>query len=52
VRHAERDGGLFATPVLGPSGLLRTMVEADGLVAVGQDVEGLYEDEDVWVTLL
>jgi molybdopterin molybdotransferase len=52
VRLERRGDELRATPVLGPSGLLRTMVEADGLVAVGQDVEGLYEGDEVWVTLL
>ncbi|MDJ0782672.1 MAG: molybdopterin molybdotransferase MoeA [Desulfosarcinaceae bacterium] len=41
VRLALRDGELWADPLLGKSGLIRTMVEADGLVAVPKDTEGL-----------
>ncbi len=35
------DGSLEAVPIPGKSGLIRTMVEADGLVAIGQHSEGL-----------
>jgi molybdopterin molybdotransferase len=41
VRLLNRDGELWAEPVLGKSGLIHTMVEADGLVAIGLNVEGL-----------
>ncbi len=35
------DTGLVAEPVLGKSGLIRTMVLAHGLVEIGENVEGL-----------
>jgi molybdopterin molybdotransferase len=35
------DTGLLAEPVLGKSGLIRTMVLAHGLVEIGENVEGL-----------
>jgi molybdopterin molybdotransferase len=41
VRLELRDGDLTADPLLGKSGLIRTMVQADGLVAVPKDTEGL-----------
>lgn len=52
VRLEERDDGLFAVPVPGKSGLLRTMVEADGLVEIARDVEGLDAGAEVQVELL
>lgn len=39
----------FAQPVLGPSGLLRTLVEADGLVRIPAGDEGLYEGRKIKV---
>jgi molybdopterin molybdotransferase len=41
VRLTEEEGDLWADPLLGKSGLIRTMVQADGLVAVPKDTEGL-----------
>ncbi len=43
VRVALHPGerGLEARPVLGKSGLIRTMVHADGLLEIGEHVEGL-----------
>ncbi|MGD8251832.1 MAG: molybdopterin molybdotransferase MoeA [Desulfobacterales bacterium] len=41
VRLIERDGILCADPVLGKSGLLNTMVMADGLVRIDANSEGL-----------
>ncbi len=41
VRLTEREGALLAEPILGKSGLIHTMVNADGLVAVGMHTEGL-----------
>lgn len=35
------DQGLEARPVLGKSGLIRTMIHADGLLEIGEHVEGL-----------
>jgi molybdopterin molybdotransferase len=36
--------GLVAEPVLGKSGLIRTMVLADGLLEIGENVEGVERD--------
>jgi molybdopterin molybdotransferase len=41
VRLFDRDGEVWAEPVLGKSGLIRTMVAADGLVTIEQHTEGL-----------
>jgi molybdopterin molybdotransferase len=41
VRLALDGSELTAEPLLGKSGLIRTMVQADGLVAVPKDTEGL-----------
>lgn len=49
VRLEDRDGQLWALPVLGKSGLLRTMVEADGLVEIDRDTEGLEQGAQVLV---
>jgi molybdopterin molybdotransferase len=52
VRLEERDGEPpLAHPVLGKSGLLRTIVQADGLAIIPAESEGLYADEliDVWI---
>jgi molybdopterin molybdotransferase len=50
VRLEDRDDGPpVAHPVLGKSGLIRTMVEADGLVEIGRDVEGLDAGAEVLV---
>lgn len=38
---------LFATPLPGKSGLLRTMVLADGLLEIGENVEGMEKDAQV-----
>ncbi len=37
----EKEGQLYASPVLGKSGLIRTMVMARGLLEIGENVEGL-----------
>ena len=52
VRLREEAGELWADPILGPSGLVRTMTQADGLVEIGTDVEGLDAGAPVWVTAL
>ena len=51
VRLTGQEGGLWAEPVLGASGLIRTMVSADGLVAVDMNSEGLERGEEVEVML-
>ncbi|MDO9632981.1 MAG: molybdopterin molybdotransferase MoeA [Humidesulfovibrio sp.] len=44
VRLEARDGAIpLAHPVLGKSGLLKTLLEADGLIAVPANAEGLYK---------
>jgi molybdopterin molybdotransferase len=49
VRLLERDGDLWAQPVLGKSGLIHTMVQADGLVRIGRNTEGLDQGSPVAV---
>lgn len=49
VRLIEKEDGLWAEPILGKSGLIRTMVMADGIIEIGRDVEGLYQGEIVRV---
>jgi molybdopterin molybdotransferase len=41
VRLWEKEERLMAEPVLGKSGLISTMVKADGLIEIGKDMEGL-----------
>ena len=41
VRLYEADGHTMAEPILGKSGLIGTMVKADGLIAIGMNTEGL-----------
>ena len=40
----EKEGKLYAAPVLGKSGLIRTMVMASALLEIGENVEGLEKD--------
>ncbi len=49
VRLFEKEGQLQAEPVLGKSGLIRTMVVADGLVVIARDLEGLEKGQTVAV---
>ncbi len=49
VRIVEKDGACFAEPILGPSGLIRTMLEADGLIKIGMNSEGLEKGANVLV---
>jgi molybdopterin molybdotransferase len=41
VRLEEKDGELWADPIPGKSGVIRTMVRADGLIRIGLNEEGL-----------
>ncbi len=43
------EGGWLAQPVLGKSGLLRTLIEADGLVDIPRDAEGIPAGRQVTV---
>jgi molybdopterin molybdotransferase len=49
VRLRQEQGRLLAEPVLGKSGLINTMVRADGLVSVGMNEEGLEKGDAVEV---
>jgi len=49
VKLIEKGEGWVAEPVFGKSGLISTLVEADGLVRVDRNTEGLYEGETVKV---
>jgi len=40
-----------ATPILGKSGLISTMVEADGVIKVDMNTEGVYKGETIKVML-
>jgi molybdopterin molybdotransferase len=51
VKLYEREGDLVAEPIFGKSGLISTLVDADGLVRVDRNTEGLYEGERVKVLL-
>jgi molybdopterin molybdotransferase len=52
VRLVEKEGVLWAEPILGKSGLIRTMVKADGLIEIGINSEGLDKGTKVDVLLL
>jgi len=52
VRLIEKEGKFIADPIFGKSGLISTLVEADGLVRVERNTEGLYEGERVKVMFL
>jgi molybdopterin molybdotransferase len=45
-------GRITARPVLGKSGLIRTMIHADGLLEIGEHVEGLEKGALVDIILL
>lgn len=46
------DGALIAEPVMGKSGLIRTMVAADGLIKIGMNTEGLDKGDEVAIILI
>jgi len=50
VRLEEQEGELVAMPRLGKSGLLRTMLDADGLICLPASLEGMRAGQkvDVW----
>jgi len=49
VRLFQRQGRLQAEPILGKSGLINTMVQADGLIEIGMNTEGLEKGTEVEV---
>lgn len=52
VRLFEKDGIRWAEPVLGKSGLINTMIKADGLLEIGMNTEGLDKGTEVEVILI
>jgi len=52
VRLQKSDTGIWAEPVLGKSGLIHTMLQADGLVEIDINTEGLDKGAPVSVILL
>jgi molybdopterin molybdotransferase len=51
VKLVEKGGTLIADPLFGKSGLISTLVEADGLVRIDINTEGLYKGQKVMVIL-
>ncbi|MBI5550238.1 MAG: molybdopterin molybdotransferase MoeA [Desulfobacterales bacterium] len=51
VRLTHQTGEIWAEPILGASGLIRTMVAADGLIAIDRNSEGLEQGAAVEVLL-
>jgi molybdopterin molybdotransferase len=51
VKLIETEAGLTAVPLFGKSGLISTLVDADGLVRIDMNTEGLYQGERVKVML-
>jgi len=47
----EREDGLWAVPLLGKSGLIRTLVHADGIFVIPVNVNGMEKGETVEVRL-
>jgi molybdopterin molybdotransferase len=52
VRLEKRENKLVAEPIFGKSGLISTLVEANGLIRVDRNTEGLYKGQPVKVMLL
>lgn len=52
VRLSRQDGKYIATPLLGKSGLISTMSEADGTIHIPADKSGLYQGESIEVRLI
>jgi molybdopterin molybdotransferase len=52
VRLVKENGEWLAVPIFGKSGLISTLVEADGLVHVDRNTEGLYRGDRVAVQML
>ncbi|MGE5842570.1 MAG: gephyrin-like molybdotransferase Glp [Deltaproteobacteria bacterium] len=49
VRLSQKDGEWMAEPIFGKSGLISTLVEADGLLRIDRNTEGLYQGQVVEV---
>jgi molybdopterin molybdotransferase len=51
VKLIKKGDNLIAEPIFGKSGLLSTLVEADGLIRVDMNTEGLYQGQKIKVLL-
>ncbi len=51
IKLAHDGEHLTATPIFGKSGLISTLVEADGLARIDMHTEGLYEGDEIDVML-
>jgi molybdopterin molybdotransferase len=51
IKLRGHPGNLEAEPIFGKSGLLSTLVDADGLLKIDRNVEGLYEGDHVRVMI-
>ncbi len=51
VKLVENRGTMTAEPIFGKSGLISTLVDADGLVRIDMNTEGLYQGQTVEVML-
>jgi molybdopterin molybdotransferase len=49
VRLVQKAEVIWAEPILGKSGLINTMVKADGLIEIGMNTEGLDQGAEVAV---
>ena len=49
VRLIYKDRAIWVEPILGKSGLINTMVKADGLIEIGMNTEGLEKGTEVEV---
>jgi len=49
VKLIRKDGVWIAEPIFGKSGLISTLVEADGLLRIDRNTEGLYQGQEVEV---
>ena len=49
VRLIQKGGEWIAEPIFGKSGLISTLVEADGLLRIDRNTEGLYQGQVVEV---
>ena len=52
VELINKEGQLLAKPVLGKSGLIKTMIHANGLLEINDNVEGLEKDTVADIILL
>ena len=47
----NKDGHLWAVPVLGKSGMISSLAKADGYITIGLNQEGLYQGQKASVTI-